>query len=198
MTLEKPDEAPLWYAMSAPYREMKVVAHLKTNRDIKVFLPLERIERMVGQHIRKRVISYRPVVRNLLFVKATPGRMRNLKQIYNSMLQFKIRPMDGHSEVITIPDKEMEDFMALYENVEDANKHFFLPGEINLRPEARVRIEDGVFAGLEGYYQKVKGCKSGKGEDEKCFVVKIEGFLSCAAFLTECNFVSLAGKEEKK
>lgn len=198
MTLEKPDEAPLWYAMSAPYREMKIVAHLKTNRDIKVFLPLERIERMVGQHIRKRVISYRPVVRNLLFVKATPGRMRNLKQIYNSMLQFKIRPMDGHSEIITIPDKEMEDFMALYENVEDANKHFFLPGEINLRPEARVRIEDGVFAGLEGYYQKVKGCKSGNGKDEKCFVVKIEGFLSCAAFLTECNFVSLAGKEEKK
>lgn len=198
MTLEKPDEAPLWYAMSAPYREMKIVAHLKTNRDIKVFLPLERIERMVGQHIRKRVISYRPVVRNLLFVKATPGRMRNLKQIYNSMLQFKIRPMDGHSEIITIPDKEMEDFMALYENVEDANKHFFLPGEINLRPEARVRIEDGVFAGLEGYYQKVKGCKNEKGKAEKCFVVKIEGFLSCAAFLTECNFVSLAGKKEKK
>ena len=145
MILERSDEAPLWYAMSAPYREMKVVTHLKTNQDIKVFLPLERCERMVGQHIRKRVISYRPVVRNLLFVKATPGRMRNLKQIYNSMLQFKIRPMDGHSEVITIPDKEMEDFMALYENVEDANKHFFLPGEIDLRPEARVRIEDFVF-----------------------------------------------------
>lgn len=198
MVLERSDEAPLWYAMSAPYREMKVATHLKTNQDIKVFLPLERCERMVGQHIRKRVISYRPVVRNLLFVKATPGRMRNLKQIYNSMLQFKIRPMDGHSEVITIPDKEMEDFMALYENVEDANKHFFLPGEIDLRPEARVRIKDGVFAGLEGYYQKVKGCKNEKGKAEKCFVVKIEGFLSCAAFLTECNFVSLAGKKEKK
>lgn len=198
MILERSDEAPLWYAMSAPYCEMKVVTHLKTNQDIKVFLPLERCERMVGQHIRKRVISYRPVVRNLLFVKATPGRMRNLKQIYNSMLQFKIRPMDGHSEVITIPDKEMEDFMALYENVEDANKHFFLPGEIDLHPEARVRIEDGVFAGLEGYYQKVKGCKNEKGKAEKCFVVKIEGFLSCAAFLTECNFVSLAGKKEKK
>lgn len=198
MSLGSPDEAPIWYAMSAPYREMKVADYLKAKEDIKVFLPLERCERMAGQHIRRRVISYRPVVRNLLFVKATPGRMRDLKQIYNSMLQFKTRPMDGHSEVVTIPDKEMEDFMALYENVEDANRHFFLPGEINLRPEARVRIEDGVFAGLEGYYQKVKGCKSGKGKDEKCFVVKIEGFLSCAAFLTECNFVSLAGKKEKK
>lgn len=198
MSLERPDEAPVWYAMSAPYREMKVADYLKAKEDIKVFLPLERCERMVGQHIRKRVISYRPVVRNLLFVKATPGRMRDLKQIYNSMLQFKTRPMDGHSEVITIPDKEMEDFMALCENVEDANKHFFLPGEINLRPEARVRIEDGVFAGLEGYYQKVKGCKNEKGKDEKCFVVKIEGFLSCAAFLTECNFVSLDGIEGKK
>ena len=198
MSLDSPDEVPIWYAMSAPYREMKVADYLKTHQDIKVFLPLERCERMVGQHIRKRVISYRLVVRNLLFVKATPGRMRDLKQIYNSMLQFKTRPMDGHSEVITIPDKEMEDFMALYENVEDANRHFFLPGEINLRPEARVRVEDGVFAGLEGYYQKVKGCHSEKGKAEKCFVVKIEGFLSCAAFLTECNFVSLAGKEENK
>ena len=218
MSLDSPDEVPIWYAMSAPYREMKVADYLKTHQDIKVFLPLERCERMVGQHIRKRVISYRLVVRNLLFVKATPGRMRDLKQIYNSMLQFKTRPMDGHSEVITIPDKEMEDFMALCENVEDANKHFFLPGEIKLRPEARVRIEDGVFAGLEGYYQKVKGChsekgkvkgchsekgkakgsQSEKGKDEKCFVVKIEGFLSCAAFITECNYVSLAGKNEKK
>lgn len=198
MSFGSPDEAPIWYAMSAPYRKMKVADYLKAKEDIKVFLPLERCERMVGQHIRKRVISYRPVVRNLLFVKATPGRMRDLKQIYNSMLQFKTRPMDGHSEVITIPDKEMEDFMALCENVEDANRHFFLPGEIKLRPEARVRIEDGVFAGLEGYYQKVKGSQSEKGKDEKCFVVKIEGFLSCAAFLTECNYVSLAGKNEKK
>ena len=198
MSSESLDEAPIWYAMSAPYREMKVADYLKAKEDIKVFLPLERCERMVGQHIRKRVISYRPVVRNLLFVKATPGRMRDLKQIYNSMLQFKTRPMDGHSEVITIPDKEMEDFMALCENVEDANKHFFLPGEIKLRPEARVRIEDGVFAGLEGYYQKVKGCHSEKGKAEKCIEVKIEGFLSCAAFLTECNFVSLAGKEATK
>lgn len=164
MTLEKPDEAPLWYAMSAPYREMKIVAHLKTNRDIKVFLPLERIERMVGQHIRKRVISYRPVVRNLLFVKATPGRMRNLKQIYNSMLQFKIRPMDGHSEIITIPDKEMEDFMALYENVEDANKHFFLPGEINLRPEARVRIRGRRLCRARGILPEGEGMQEREGE----------------------------------
>lgn len=88
MSLDSPDEVPIWYAMSAPYREMKVADYLKTHQDIKVFLPLERCERMVGQHIRKRVISYRLVVRNLLFVKATPGRMRDLKQIYNSMLQF--------------------------------------------------------------------------------------------------------------
>ena len=32
MILERSDEAPLWYAMSAPYREMKVVTHLKTTR----------------------------------------------------------------------------------------------------------------------------------------------------------------------
>lgn len=111
MSLDSPDEVPIWYAMSAPYREMKVADYLKTHQDIKVFLPLERCERMVGQHIRKRVISYRLVVRNLLFVKATPGRMRDLKQIYNSMLQFKTRPMDGHSEDTALA-KEQEDILA--------------------------------------------------------------------------------------
>ena len=54
MSSESLDEAPIWYAMSAPYREMKVADYLKAKEDIKVFLPLERCERMVGQSVPKR------------------------------------------------------------------------------------------------------------------------------------------------
>lgn len=34
MSSESLDEAPIWYAMSAPYREMKVADYLKAKEDI--------------------------------------------------------------------------------------------------------------------------------------------------------------------
>lgn len=50
-------------------------------------------------------------------------------------------------------------------------------GRLGLRPDAKVRIVDGIFEGKEGYYQRIKGSRS------KCFVVKIDNFLACAAVI---------------
>lgn len=180
-----------WYAMSSPYgREMQTVKALETyETDVEPFVPMERFERMTGQKNRTRKITERPVVRNLLFVNATAGKMRELKQRYNTMLQFKMKPLQGGGFIpIIVPDKQMEDFKRLYDHVDTSALQFFRPEDmdkLNLRPNARVRIEDGLFAGIEGYYQQVKGAKG------KRFIVKIEGFMACAAFLTECRFISL-------
>ena len=178
-----------WYAMSSPYgREMQAVETLSVEADVETFVPMERFERMVGQKSRTRKITQRPVVRNLLFVKATELRMRQLKQDYNTLLQFKVKPQLGGGYVpVIVPDKQMEDFMRLY-NCPDLELQFYKPEEIeqlHLRPNAKVRIEDGIFAGIEGYYQQVKGARG------KRFVVKIEGMLACAGFLTECRFISI-------
>lgn len=155
---------------------------------VEAFVPMERFERMVGQKCRVRKISERPVVRNLLFLNADRERMRALKNEYNTLIQFKVRPTsEGSFLPIIVPDKQMEDFMRLYENP-TTDLQFFKAEEIeklNLRPNAKVRIEDGIFAGIEGYYQRVKGA------NKKRLVVKIEGFLACAAFLTECKYVKL-------
>ena len=61
----------------------------------------------------ERRFSERPIVRNLLFVQATELRMRQLKQDYNTLLQFKVKPQMGGGYVpVIVPDKQMEDFMA--------------------------------------------------------------------------------------
>lgn len=155
---------------------------------VEAFVPMERYERMVGQKCRVRKVTDRPVVRNLVFVNAGKERMRALKNEYNTLIQFKVRPTsDGYYLPIIVPDKQMEDFKRLYENP-DTQLQFFTAEEIeelNLRPNARVRIEDGIFAGIEGYFQRVKGA------NKKRLVVKIEGFLACAAFLAECKYVKL-------
>lgn len=193
MSLENLDSPSFWYAMSSPYgREQKAANMLAAMDAVKPFLPLERFERMVGQKSRVRKVSYRPVVRNLLFVNATASKMRSLKKEYNTLLQFKVRPkLGGGFEPIIVPDKQMEDFMAIYENVEDDKLEFFTPEEIELRPNARVVIQDGIFAGKEGYYQQVRSKSAKKGCKCKRFVVKIDGFLACAAVLAECTYVSV-------
>lgn len=193
MQVDNCDNPLLWYAMSSPYgKEQKIADMLKTQQDVDSFLPLERFERMVGQTIRTRKVSYRPVVRNLLFVNASEARMRELKKEYNSLLQFKVRPkLDGSSEPIIVPNKQMADFMAIYEHVDDDKLEFYTPDEIELRSNARVVIQDGIFAGKEGYYQQVRSKLTNKGKKSKRFVVMIDGFLACAAVLAECTYVSI-------
>ena len=183
------DKPKYWYAMSSPYgRERKVIDLMNQEDGVEAFVPMERYERMVGQKNRVRKITERPVVRNLLFINADKERMRALKNEFNTLIQFKVQPtQDGNFRPIIVPDKQMEDFMRLYENP-DTELQFFKAEEIeqlNLRPNAKVRIEDGIFAGVEGYFQRVKGANA------KRLIVKIEGFLACAAFLTECKFVKV-------
>lgn len=145
---------------------------------------------MVGVNIQKRLVTYRPAVRNLFFVNATASQMRLLKQEYNTMLQFKVMPTENGLRPIIVPDKQMEDFMFLYANVGEEEREIFSPDEINLRPNARVMIKDGLFAGRIGYYQQVRGKKTGKGMRAKRFVVKIDGLVACAAVIAECQYVS--------
>ena len=180
-----------WYAMSSPYgREQRAVELLKEEPDVVTYIPMERYERMVGRKKQERKVSARPVIRNLLFVQSTELKMRVLKAKYNTVIQFKMRRMGDAYEPIIVPNKDMEAFMAITTHQEVATDlRFFKPHEIEqlgLRPEARVRISDGIFAGKEGYYQRIKGSRS------KRFVVKIDNFLACAAVLAECKYIELA------
>lgn len=174
--------------MSSPYgREVSTKQMLDALDDVTAFIPMERYERMVGHANRQRVISERPVIRNLLFVQATEERMRQLKLDYNTLLQFKTHPTEQGNRPIIVPNKQMDDFIRLYEHPE-VQLQFFTPSEIaqlNLRPEAKVKIEDGIFAGLEGYYQRVKGGR------KKRFVVRVDDVLACAAALAECRYISV-------
>lgn len=180
-----------WYAMSSPYgREQMAVELLKKESDVDTYVPMQRYERMVGRKKRERKISERPVIRNLLFVLSTEQKMRVLKAEHNTIIQFKMRRKGEGYEPIIVPNKDMEAFIALTTHQESATDlKYYKPNEIEqlgLRPEAKVRIADGIFEGKEGYYQRIKGSRS------KRFVVKIDNFLACAAILAECKYIRLA------
>ena len=186
-----------WYAMSSPYgRERMAVELLKKESDVDTYIPMKRYERMVGRKKRERKITERPVIRNLLFVQSTEQKMRAIKAEHNSVIQFKMRRKGDGYEPIIISNKDMEAFIAITTHQDAATDlKFFKPSEIEqlgLRPEAKVRIADGIFEGKEGYYQRIKGSRS------KRFVVKIDNFLACAAVLAECKYIQLSGEEEQR
>lgn len=189
---ERTEQEPLlkWYAMSAPYGREKMVADLLRSKfNIETYIPMERYERMVGQKRRERKISERPIVRNLLFVHTSEHKMRSVKSQYNTLIQFKVR-REGKAYVpIIVSNRDMEAFIAITTHSEAATDLiYYKPNEIEqlgLRPEAKVRIADGIFEGKVGYYQRIKGKRI------KRFVVKIDNFLACAAVLVDCRYIEV-------
>lgn len=163
-------ELPLWFAMSAPYRnELKVQAQLE-NFGIRSFIPMRTdVVLRRGHKTRVRV----PAVSNLLFVRTPASRMKELKPLIPK-LQYKVSRGEGGNTIITIPDKEMDDFIAVTTAREDSVT-YYRPDELALSKGTRVRIVDGgLFDGAEGIVMKVKGHRSKK------FIVHIPGII-CAA-----------------
>ncbi len=163
-------EEKLWFAMGAPYRnEIKVQKKLE-ELGVRVFIPMKNdvVERR-GRKIRVRV----PAVSNLVFVNISRAGMSGLKPTVPEMQYKIVRSSDGN-RVITVPDKEMEDFIAVTSAMEN-DVVYYAPEEISLAKGTRVRIIGGLFDGAEGVLLKVKGHRSRR------FVVSLPNLLYAAA-----------------
>lgn len=178
----------LWYAMSSPYGREKKAEEALAKKAIECFVPRRRVETITGN---RREVKFVTEVRNLIFVHTTEDTMRAIKPSMNDLLQFHTCPncLGGRKPLI-VPDKQMEDFIQLYRSRSD-ELIYLSPDEIHdLRENARVEIGDGLFKGMVGYYQRIKGKRS------KYFVVRIKDFVACAILLVNCNFIKLPKEEE--
>lgn len=174
----------LWYAMSSPYGRERMAEEALRQRNVECFVPKKRVETIDAKS--NRVVRYVPVIRNLIFVRSTEDGMRLLKPQMNQLIQFLMCPSPAGNKVpVIVPDKQMADFIRLYMSMPD-DLVYLSPDEIHgLKENARVVIGDGVFQGLEGYYQRIEGKR------QKRFIVKIEDFIACAALIVDCNFIKL-------
>ena len=180
------DDTLCWYAMSAPYNREKKAAQLLNEQGLEFFIPMRRYDKIVKASRRIKEV---PVVRNLLFVHGTKKDLLKIKTDYcaNDFLQFKMRTMrNGTKQHIIIPDKQMSDFITIYNSKTHDNLIYLEPDDIRqLRENALVRIIDGPYKDCVGYYQRVKGTR------DKRFVVRLDFFMACATSLTECSIIKV-------
>lgn len=161
---------PVWWAMSAPYqRELKAKAALDK-------LGIENFVPMRYQAVRKRTGSMArellPAIHNLIFVRGSKPCVSQAKKDI-PWLQWLTRPEDGKNVPVTVPDKDMEQFIAVT-NTYNEHLIYIQPDEIDLRKGTPVRILGGPFNGFEGTFIKVKGSR------KKRVVVMLKGIVGVA------------------
>lgn len=130
-----------WYAARTRDKHELSIRDRLVEMGITHFLPT-RVE--VRQLKTRRRSVEVPVVRNLIFVNATKQEAIDLANQYGIPL-FYIQDRVKRS-MLVIPDKQMQDFMRVFEVVPDA----LLEEMERMVPGERVKIMKGDLAGIEG------------------------------------------------
>ena len=174
------DNCKHWFAIRVTYsRELTVQAYFKA-ASIECFVPMRYILKL-QQGKKRRILE--PVIHNLIFVHTTKTELDRIKAEMGIKLPIRyMMQTDGEQRIpITIPDDQMRHFMAVT-NTHDEQLQYLDPAEINLLHGDRVRIIQGMFAGIEGIFLRIKGSRSRR------VVVSIQGVMAVAtaAVPAEC------------
>ena len=99
-----------------------------------------------------------PAISNLIFVYTTRENIQSLKAGLD-YLQYLTMPQGGKNIPVTVPEKQMLQFMSVCET-RDNRLVYVAPGEVELAKGTPVKIVGGVFDGVEGVCVKLnKGWK---------------------------------------
>lgn len=160
-------------------RELQAEEALKGPRGLEHFIP-----KMISTRTRhgKEEQVLIPSIPGVAFVHANRKAIRQFKEYYPLMHYFYQKSHIGLEKPLTVPEKEMKNFIIIASKMmEDINYHD--PDEIQLCMGDKVRITDGVFAGLEGTLLRLKGKRS------KRVVVKIEGVVAISSAEISKDFI---------
>lgn len=160
---------PEWYVMRVTYQRELVAQRLLDGVGVMSFVPTMKVKRRKtggGTYWREEA-----KVHNYIFVYATLPQIQNIKTTKITYLRYMMaKGDDGRPTPQFVPQKQMEDFMAVCRS-EGAT---YLDTEIDLRKGDRVRIVGGPLKGVEGVYTKTSG------RNERRVVVRIEGVAAVA------------------
>ena len=140
-----------WFPMRVTYsRELTVKEFLDTI-GVESFIPMH-YEPIEGRHPRHQVLK--PAIRNLIFVHSTQAVITEMKMTRREVapLRYMMSPvlnqdnLTHHSEILTVPDKQMEDFRRVLDQSLSEGGLMDVPLELG----DRVRVTKGALRGVEG------------------------------------------------
>ncbi len=154
-TAEK-DETARWYVLSANYRnEVKIRDDLR-RLGFDCYLPM-RYELKERRGKKRRLLV--PAINGMVFVKNIKSAIEEYLVTTKLPAYFRMSGISGQKKPIVVPDRDMENFMRVTQQVEE-NLTYFQPDEIKLRVGDKIRVHGGIFDGVEGVLMRVPGKRS--------------------------------------
>ena len=168
-------EEKKWYSVgcTSPKKELRVRDDAR-QYGLEAFVPLTyEVRTKKGQKYRALV----PTLSRLLFIKGTLEEIKDYIQNAHYIVYIRKSTFSNKEDYLTVPNKAMEDFIAVTENHE-AHVTYFRPEEISLQEGDKIRIKGGLYDGREGIIMRIKGKRN------KHLVVQIPGMLVAAVELS--------------
>ena len=147
-------EEKKWYSVgcTSPKKELRVRDDAR-QYGLEAFVTLTyEVRTKKGQKYRALV----PAMSKLLFVKGTLEEVKDYIQNTHYIVYIRKSTFSNKEDYLTVPNKAMEDFIAVTENHE-AHITYFRPEEISLQEGDRVRVKGGLYDGREGIIMRIKG-----------------------------------------
>jgi len=173
-----------WFVLFAANGKAAKISDYLKSTDIEYFYPMFYQERRIRKSERtKRFLQ--PIFRNLLFVKSTKSKLdpilREIKLEFGITSDLYYRYRDGEErKIIVVPSVEMQNFITVVGAVEEPII-YFSNEDVNLAKGTRVRINGGVFEGVEGIFMRVKG--------DRRVVVSLPNLFSVATAFVPLEFI---------
>lgn len=164
-------EDKIWYSLGCTIqqRELRVRDDVR-KYGLEAFVPLRYTVKTVrGQKQRALV----PALSGLIFAKGTLEEVKDYLLEAHYPVYIRRSTFSNKEDYLTVPTKEMEDFIAVTESHEE-HVTYFRPEEISLQAGDRIRIKGGLYDGREGVIMRIKGKRN------RQLVVQIPGFIAAA------------------
>ncbi|NDV64974.1 UpxY family transcription antiterminator [Bacteroides sp. 224] len=135
------EQQEFWFAARTRRDQEFAVRDALKKLNVEYFLPTRKIVRELKY--RRKMVEV-PVIRNVIFVRATKDRACSIANDYGVQL-FYMKDLSTHS-MLVVPDRQMKDFMFVMDIAPDGvsvETEPFTVGE-------KVRVVKGDFCGIEG------------------------------------------------
>ena len=133
----------VWYVgRSRSGQEMKIKRFVES-QGIEHFIPTKIVVCRVDG---KKQEAERPIIKNLIFVRATKQTATALANEYGLPITYLIDRTRKPQSMMVVPDKQMQDFMTVVESRQEELRLLSRPVAVG----DRVRVISGDFEGVEG------------------------------------------------
>lgn len=171
------EEQLQWFALRVTYcRELKVRQALE-EKGIRTFIPMRSLrEEKDGKIIRRHV----PAVNNLLFARSDQQTLYEHIRSEGEASMTRFMWDRSTRRPITVPDKQMEDFIRVCSSGTD-DTVFLSELSEKMRGGTRVRVIFGPLAGVEGRVVRIRKSRR--------LLVELSGLLSVASAFIPLEFL---------